>query len=81
MKIFKLDLTQGTVIKTDLDFATDYEKTMYINEILGRLYSGQMKLSELNKAQYKLLEREIGQEIDMTNLYKFGLNNQILKMA
>jgi hypothetical protein len=54
---------------------------MYINEILGRLYSGQMKPNELTEAQYELLEREIGKEIDIANLYKFGLENPVLKMA
>ena len=81
MNIVKLNLADGIVIKTDLVFNDDYEKAMYVNGLIEKLYSGKMKMGQLDKEQYNLIQEELGRDVMISKLYKFGSDSSALKMA
>ncbi len=81
MNIVRIDLSKGFVINTDIEFATEYERAMYVNELIEKLYSGCMKVDELNKAQYALIAKELGDSVDIKRLYRFNEHNNILSIS
>ena len=78
MNIVKLDLSKGIKINLDPTFESEYDKTMYVNDLVGKLYNGDIKLESLNNHDYGLLVSELGSEVDIKGLYNFGKNNIVL---